>query len=116
MSFLENMATSAIGAIGNFFTGGESGEDTHVPPYAQWSDLIGADFQARSKSDGKGNWTYTPEDGLVAAFGLPAQPYAGSNVADAGVANGISTTTPISVLPFPALAPCAEHSIELRKS
>lgn len=86
----------------DFITGGESGEDTHVPPYAQWSDLIGADFQARSKSDGKGNWTYTPEDGLVAAFGLPAQPYAGSNVADAGVANGISTTTPISVLPFRA--------------
>ena len=86
----------------DFITGGESGEDTHVPPYAQWSDLIGADFQARSKSDDKGNWTYTPEDGLVAAFGLPAQPYAGSNVADAGVANGISTTTPISVLPFRA--------------
>lgn len=86
----------------DFITGGESGEDTHVPPYAQWSDLIGADFQARSKSDGKGNWTYTPEDGLVAAFGLPAQPYAGSNVADAGVANGISTTTPISVFPFRA--------------
>lgn len=86
----------------DFITGGESGEDTHVPPYAQWSDLIGADFQARSKSDGKGNWTYTPEDGLVAAFGLPAQPYAGSNVADAGIANGISTTTPISVLPFRA--------------
>lgn len=84
----------------DFITGGESGEDTHVPPYAQWSDLIGADFQARSKSDGTGNWTYTPEDGLVAAFGLPAQPYAGGNVADAGVANGISTTTPISVLPF----------------
>ena len=58
------------------------------------------DFQARSKSDGSGNWTYKPEDGLVAAFGLPAQPYAGSNVAEAGVANGISTTTPISILPF----------------
>ena len=84
----------------DFITGGESGEDTHVPPYAQWSDLIGADFQARSKSDVQGNWTYNPEDGLVAAFGLPAQPYAGSSVAEAGVANGISTTTPISVLPF----------------
>lgn len=84
----------------DFITGGESGEDTHVPPYAQWSDLIGADFQARSKSDGQGNWTYKPEDGIVAAFGLPAQPYAGSNVAEAGVANGISTTTPVSVLPF----------------
>lgn len=84
----------------DFITGGESGEDTHVPPYAQWSDLIGADFQARSKSDGQGNWTYKPEDGLVAAFGLPAQPYAGSNVVEAGVANGISTTTPVSVLPF----------------
>lgn len=84
----------------DFITGGESGEDTHVPPYAQWSDLIGADFQSRSKSDDQGNWTYKPEDGLVAAFGLPAQPYAGSNVAEAGVANGISTTTPISVLPF----------------
>ena len=86
----------------DFITGGESGEDTHVPPYAQWSDLIAADFQSRSKSDNQGNWTYTPEDGLVAAFGLPAQPYAGDNVVAAGVANGISTTTPISVLPFRA--------------
>lgn len=84
----------------DFITGGESGEDTHVPPYVQWSDLVGGDFQARSKSDTEGNWTYKPEDGLVAAFGLPAQPYAGSNVAEAGVANGISTTTPVSVLPF----------------
>lgn len=84
----------------DFITGGESGEDTHVPPYVQWSDLVGGDFQARSKSDGTGNWTYTPEDGLVAAFGLPAQPYAGSNVVEAGVANGISTTTPVSALPF----------------
>lgn len=84
----------------DFITGGESGEDTHVPPYVQWSDLIGGDFQARSKSDGTGNWTYAPEDGLVAAFGLPAQPYAGGNVAEAGVANGISTTAPVSALPF----------------
>lgn len=84
----------------DFITGGESGEDTHVPPYVQWSDLVGGDFQARSKSDGTGNWTYTPEDGLVAAFGLPAQPYAGGNVVEAGVANGISTTTPVSALPF----------------
>lgn len=84
----------------DFITGGESGEDTHVPPYIQWSDLVGGDFQARSKSDSTGNWTYTPEDGLVAAFGLPAQPYAGGNVAEAGVANGISTTTPVSALPF----------------
>ena len=84
----------------DFITGGESGEDTHVPPYIQWSDLIGGDFQARSKSDDAGNWTYTPEDGLVAAFGLPAQPYAGGNVVEAGVANGISTTTPVSALPF----------------
>lgn len=86
----------------DFITGGESGEDTHVPPYLPWSTLVGADFQARSKSDSQGNWTYTPEDGLVAAFGLPAQPYAGGNVFEAGVANGISTTTPISVLPFRA--------------
>lgn len=84
----------------DFITGGESGEDTHVPPYVQWSDLIGGDFQARSKSDSTGNWTYAPEDGLVAAFGLPAQPYAGGNVAEAGVANGISTTAPVSALPF----------------
>lgn len=84
----------------DFITGGESGEDTHVPPYVQWSDLVGGDFQARSKSDGTGIWTYTPEDGLVAAFGLPAQPYAGGNVVEAGVANGISTTTPVSALPF----------------
>lgn len=84
----------------DFITGGESGEDTHVPPYIQWSDLVGGDFQARSKSDATGNWTYTPEDGLVAAFGLPAQPYAGGNVVEAGVANGISTTTPVSALPF----------------
>ena len=84
----------------DFITGGESGEDTHVPPYVQWSDLVGGDFQARSKSDVQGNWTYTPEDGLVAAFGLPAQPYAGANVVEAGVANGISTTAPVSALPF----------------
>ena len=84
----------------DFITGGESGEDTHVPPYIQWSDLVGGDFQARSKSDSTGNWTYTPEDGLVAAFGLPAQPYAGGNVVEAGVANGISTTAPVSALPF----------------
>ena len=84
----------------DFITGGESGEDTHVPPYIQWSDLIGGDFQARSESDSTGNWTYAPEDGLVAAFGLPAQPYAGGNVAEAGVANGISTTAPVSALPF----------------
>ena len=84
----------------DFITGGESGEDTHVPPYVQWSDLIGGDFQARSESDSTGNWTYAPEDGLVAAFGLPAQPYAGGNVAEAGVANGISTTAPVSALPF----------------
>lgn len=84
----------------DFITGGESGEDTHVPPYVQWSDLVGGDFQARSKSDSTGNWTYTPEDGLVAAFGLPAQPYAGGNVVEAGVANGISTSTPVSALPF----------------
>lgn len=84
----------------DFITGGESGEDTHVPPYVQWSDLVGGDFQSRSKSDTEGNWTYKPEDGLVAAFGLPVQPYAGSNVVEAGVANGISTTTPVSVLPF----------------
>lgn len=84
----------------DFITGGESGEDTHVPPYIQWSDLVGGDFQARSKSDSTGNWTYTPEDGLVAAFGLPVQPYAGDNVVEAGVANGISTTTPVSALPF----------------
>lgn len=84
----------------DFITGGESGEDTHVPPYIQWSDLVGGDFQSRSKSDSTGNWTYTPEDGLVAAFGLPAQPYAGGNVVEAGVANGISTSTPVSALPF----------------
>ena len=84
----------------DFITGGESGEDTHVPPYVQWSDLVGGDFQARSESDAEGNWTYKPEDGLVSAFGLPAQPYAGSNVVEAGVANGISTTTPVSALPF----------------
>lgn len=84
----------------DFITGGESGEDTHVPPYVQWSDLVGGDFQARSKSDSTGNWTYTPEDGLVAAFGLPAQPYAGGNVVEAGIANGISTTAPVSALPF----------------
>lgn len=84
----------------DFITGGESGEDTHVPPYVQWSDLVGGDFQARSKSDSTGNWTYTPEDGLVAAFGLPAQPYAGDNVVEAGIANGISTTAPVSALPF----------------
>lgn len=84
----------------DFITGGESGEDTHVPPYVRWADLVGGDFQARSKSDSTGNWTYTPEDGLVAAFGLPVQPYAGDNVVEAGVANGISTSTPVSALPF----------------
>ena len=71
---------------------------------SEWSDLIGGDFQSRSKSDGTGNWTYAPEDGLVAAFGLPAQPYAGGNVAEAGVANGISTTAPVSALPCRVLS------------
>lgn len=84
----------------DFITGGESGEDTHVPPYIQWSDLVGGDFQARSNADAAGNWTYKPEDGLAAAFGLPVQPYAGSNVVEAGIANGISTSTPVSALPF----------------
>lgn len=83
----------------DFITGGESGEDTHVPPYVPWSVLVGADFNARVIND-EGNFTYNPEGGLVSAFGLPAQPAATSNVSEINLSNGAYTTTPVSALPF----------------
>lgn len=84
----------------DFITGGESGEDTHVPPYLPWNKLSSMDMLVRSDNNGSGNWIYKPEDGLVSAFGLPVQPYSGGNFADAGVLNGINTTAPVSALPF----------------
>ena len=84
----------------DFITGGESGEDTHVPPYLPWDKISKMDISVRSKTDGQGNWIYDPSDSIVAAFGLPLQPYAGEGLAAGGVANGVSTTTPVSSFPF----------------
>lgn len=83
----------------DFITGGESGEDTHVPPYLPWNKLSQTDISVRAKSDAEGNWTYDPGDSIAAAFGLPLQPFFGSMVSG-GVANGSNTTTPVSALPF----------------
>ena len=83
----------------DFITGGESGEDTHVPPYLPWNKLSQMDISVRAKNDAEGNWTYDPGDSIAAAFGLPLQPFFGSMVSG-GVANGSNTTTPVSALPF----------------
>lgn len=83
----------------DFITGGESGEDTHVPPYLPWNKLSQMDILVRAKNDAEGNWTYDPGDSIAAAFGLPLQPFSGSMVSG-GVANGSNTTTPVSALPF----------------
>lgn len=85
----------------NFITGGESGEDTHVPPYVAWNNLSVANLSGYASPGADDSIIYNPENGLVAAFGLPVQPASG-NVDTIGKANGISTTTPVSVLPFRA--------------
>lgn len=85
----------------DFITGGESGEDTHVPPYVAWNNLSIANLSGYASAGADDSIIYGPENGLVAAFGLPVQPSSG-NVDTIGKVNGISTTTPVSVLPFRA--------------
>ena len=85
----------------DFITGGESGEDTHVPPYVAWNNLSIANLSGYASSGENDSIIYEPENGLVAAFGLPVQPASG-NTDTIGKVNGISTTTPVSILPFRA--------------
>lgn len=85
----------------DFITGGESGEDTHVPPYVAWNNLSIANLSGYASAGPDDTIIYGPENGLVAAFGLPVQPSSG-NSDTIGRVNGISTTTPVSVLPFRA--------------
>lgn len=85
----------------DFITGGESGEDTHVPPYVAWNNLSIANLSGYASAGADDTIIYGPENGLVAAFGLPVQPSSG-NTDTIGRVNGISTTTPVSVLPFRA--------------
>ncbi len=85
----------------DFITGGESGEDTHVPPYVAWNNLSIANLSGYASAGADDTIIYGPENGLVAAFGLPVQPSSG-NVDTIGKVNGITTTTPVSVLPFRA--------------
>lgn len=85
----------------DFITGGESGEDTHVPPYVAWNNLSIANLSGYVSSGADDSIIYRPENGLVAAFGLPVQPSSG-NTDTVGKVNGISTTTPVSILPFRA--------------
>ena len=85
----------------DFITGGESGEDTHVPPYVAWNNLSIANLSGYASAGANDSIIYGPENGLVAAFGLPVQPSSG-NSDTIGKVNGISTTTPVSVLPFRA--------------
>ena len=85
----------------DFITGGESGEDTHVPPYVAWNNLSIANLSGYASPGANDSIIYNPENGLVAAFGLPVQPASG-NTDTIGKANGISTTTPVSILPFRA--------------
>lgn len=85
----------------DFITGGESGEDTHVPPYVAWNNLSIANLSGYASAGADDSIIYGPENGLVAAFGLPVQPSSG-NYDIVGKVNGISTTTPVSILPFRA--------------
>lgn len=85
----------------DFITGGESGEDTHVPPYVAWNNLSIANLSGYASAGADDSIIYGPENGLVAAFGLPVQPSSG-NSDTIGKVNGITTTTPVSVLPFRA--------------
>uniref|UniRef100_A0AAU8AX56 Major capsid protein n=1 Tax=Dulem virus 181 TaxID=3145658 RepID=A0AAU8AX56_9VIRU len=85
----------------DFITGGESGQDTHVPPFISWKNLSTGNLSGYVSPGENDSIIYKPENGLVAAFGLPVQPASG-NTDTIGKANGISTTTPVSVLPFRA--------------
>lgn len=85
----------------DFITGGESGEDTHVPPYVAWNNLSIANLSGYASPGADDSIIYEPGNGLVAAFGLPVQPSSG-NTDTIGKVNGITTTTPVSVLPFRA--------------
>ena len=85
----------------DFITGGESGQDTHVPPFISWKNLSIGNLSGYVSPGENDSIIYKPENGLVAAFGLPAQPASG-NFDIVAKANGFNTTTPVSVLPFRA--------------
>lgn len=85
----------------DFITGGESGQDTHVPPFISWKNLSTGNLSGYVSPGENDSIIYKPENGLVAAFGLPVQPASG-NFDIVAKANGLNTTTPVSVLPFRA--------------
>lgn len=85
----------------DFITGGESGQDTHVPPFISWKNLSIGNLSGYASTGENDTIIYKPENGLVAAFGLPVQPASG-NPDIIAKANGFNTTTPVSVLPFRA--------------
>lgn len=85
----------------DFITGGESGQDTHVPPFISWKNLSIGNLSGYASPGENDTIIYKPENGLVAAFGLPVQPASG-NPDIIAKANGFNTTTPVSVLPFRA--------------
>lgn len=85
----------------DFITGGESGQDTHVPPFIAWKNLSTGNLSGYVSPGENDSIIYNPENGLVAAFGLPVQPASG-NFDIVAKANGLNTTTPVSVLPFRA--------------
>lgn len=85
----------------DFITGGESGQDTHVPPFISWKNLSIGNLSGYASPGENDTIIYKPENGLVAAFGLPVQPASGNSDIIAK-ANGFNTTTPVSVLPFRA--------------
>jgi hypothetical protein len=85
----------------DFITGGESGQDTHVPPFISWKNLSIGNLSGYVSPGENDTIIYKPENGLVAAFGLPVQPASG-NPDIIAKANGFNTTTPVSVLPFRA--------------
>lgn len=85
----------------DFITGGESGQDTHVPPFISWKNLSIGNLSGYASPGENDTIIYKPENGLVAAFGLPVQPASG-NPDIIAKANGFNTTTPVSALPFRA--------------
>lgn len=85
----------------DFITGGESGQDTHVPPFISWKNLSTGNLTGYASPGENDTIIYKPENGLVAAFGLPVQPVSG-NPDIIAKANGFNTTTPVSALPFRA--------------